>query len=76
MMHGNLEPENNVWEELTPEEAKVEVEQDPIKAHVDALVPLIDRQGGTVEHLITSNSVGKLSKKIVIEYDIQNTGSS
>ena len=55
MMHGNLEPENNVWEDLTPEEAKVEVEQDPIKAHVDALGSLIDRQCGTVEHLITYN---------------------
>ena len=28
--------------------------------------------GGTVEHIITSNSVGRSSKKIIIEYDVNS----
>tara|TARA_Y100001970_G_C13803598_1_gene636317 strand:- start:464 stop:622 length:159 start_codon:yes stop_codon:yes gene_type:complete len=28
--------------------------------------------GGTVEHVITSNSLGRSSKKIIIEYDVNS----
>ena len=72
MKHGNFEPENKVFLDNTPKDAKVLVEQDPIKAHVDALSSLIERQGGQVNYLTCSNSAGRQSKKIVIEYDVCN----
>lgn len=71
-MHGNLEPENKVFNDLTPEAAKVIVEQDPIKVHIDALGSLIERQGGHIDYVTCSNSSGKQSKKIIIEYDVCN----
>ena len=36
----------------------------------EQLNKFVEQIGGTVEHTITLNSVGRQSKKIVIEYDI------
>ena len=66
-MHGNLEPENKVFNDLTPEAAKVIVEQDPIKVHIDALGSLIERQGGHVDYVRFTISSGKESKYNIID---------
>jgi len=78
-MHGNLEPEENIFYSCTPEECRTTVTGDSIKPLTwkQKLEEIADQIGGTVQYYGTLNSTGKSSKKIVIEYDIeQNSGGS
>ncbi len=78
-MHGNLEPEENIFFACTPEECRTTVTGDSIKPLTwkEKLEKIVDQIGGTIEHTSTLNSMGRSSKKIVIEYDIeQNSGGS
>jgi|TARA_R100000329_G_C7539746_1_gene190527 hypothetical protein len=38
---------------------------------ISQLETIADQLGGTIKELITSNSSGRTSKKIVIEYDVK-----
>ena len=78
-MHGNLEPEENAFFDATPSDLRTTVTGEFVSPRTwkDKVKDLAKEAGGTFEEYNTLNSVGKSSKKIVIEYDIeQNSGGS